>query len=60
MAYEDFTFSKLKNKFGIEQEDVFLFGNESITMCSPSQRLFATAFRRPNRSAGYAAYVRKS
>lgn len=39
MAYEDFTFSKLKNKFGIEQEDVFLFGNDSITMCSPSQQL---------------------
>jgi hypothetical protein len=32
MAYEDFTFSKLKNKFGIEQEDLFLFGDDDITI----------------------------
>ncbi len=39
MAYSDFTFTKLKNKFGLEQEDIKLFDSKSIVRCEPSQRL---------------------
>jgi hypothetical protein len=39
MAYSDFTFAKLQSKYGIEQEDTFLFKEESIAPVSPSPRL---------------------
>jgi hypothetical protein len=39
MAYSDFTFTKLKNKFGLEQEDIKLFDPILIVRCEPSQRL---------------------
>ena len=39
MAYSDFTFTKLKQKFGVQQEDVRLFEVQNIIRCEPSQRL---------------------
>ena len=37
MAYSDFTFAKLRRKFGLEQESVTLFSN--IMAVQPSQRI---------------------
>ncbi len=39
MAYTDFTFTKLKQKFGILQEDIKLIDAAAIVRCMPSQRL---------------------
>ena len=39
MAYEDFTFAKLKRNFGLEQEDTHLFQDVTIIPFVPSQHL---------------------
>ena len=39
MAYTDYTFTKLKRNFGIEQTEKYLFTNENIEARTPSQRL---------------------
>jgi hypothetical protein len=39
MAYSDYTFAKLKNRFGIEQTEQHLFSKKSIEKRQPSQRL---------------------
>ncbi len=39
MAYEDFTFAKLKRNFGLEQEDTHLFRDVTIIPFVPSQHL---------------------
>jgi hypothetical protein len=39
MAYSDFTFSKLKQRFSLEQESVYLFQDINITPYAASQRL---------------------
>jgi hypothetical protein len=39
MAYSDFTFPKLKTKFGIEQKETLLFQSIQIEDCTPSQHL---------------------
>jgi hypothetical protein len=39
MAYSDFTFTKLKNKYGIDQEETYLFNSLNIKPFQLSQRL---------------------
>lgn len=39
MAYSDYTFAKLKNKFGTQQEETHLFDLKKLTPIVPSQRL---------------------
>jgi hypothetical protein len=39
MAYSDYTFAKLKNKFGTQQEEAHLFDIKKLTPCAPSKRL---------------------
>ncbi len=39
MAYSDFTFAKLRNKFDIQQEESYLFDKDMLTPYPPSQRL---------------------
>lgn len=39
MAYSDFTFAKLKNRFGIEQDETILFVIDKIEAIMPSARL---------------------
>lgn len=39
MAYPDFTFAKLKQKFGIDQKDISLFENLPYKLVSPSSML---------------------
>ncbi|MEY4905172.1 MAG: hypothetical protein RLZZ292_2987 [Bacteroidota bacterium] len=39
MAYSDYTFSKLKQRFGIVQESVYLFEEISIANAKASKRL---------------------
>jgi hypothetical protein len=39
MAYSDFTFTKLKNTYDIQQEDIYLFNTKQIVAIAPSQRL---------------------
>ena len=39
MAYSDFTFAKLKKRFKITQESVYLFEGISITSIAPSAKL---------------------
>lgn len=39
MAYTDFTFAKLKKKFGLEQTEQYLFKAQLIEKSTPSQRL---------------------
>jgi hypothetical protein len=39
MAYSDYTFAKLKNKFGTQQEEAHLFDLKTLQPCLPSQRL---------------------
>ena len=39
MAYSDFTFAKLKKRFKISQESVYLFEGVDLNPVSPSVRL---------------------
>lgn len=39
MAYPDYTFTKLKRNFGIEQTEQYLFTTQNIAAQTPSQRL---------------------
>jgi hypothetical protein len=39
MAYSDYTFAKLRNKFGIEQDEKYLFAAYQLPICPPSKRL---------------------
>ena len=39
MAYSDFSFAKLKKRFGIRQESVYLFEGLTIAPVAPSTRL---------------------
>ncbi len=39
MAYSDFTFAKLKQKYGIDQNDIILFEPVKFDLIAPSKRL---------------------
>ena len=39
MAYSDFTFAKLLNKYGIKQESISLFAGKGLEAVNPSQKL---------------------
>lgn len=36
MAYSDFTFAKIKQRFGIEQQSIHLFKQANTTLVEPS------------------------